>query len=426
MAIILAKKNNQFNIQRRHFYIDDESDLVTLEAEWDCGIGDLAEMPNGAIFCRHSDGYDGDLWEQKISGGGKISGSVVVVTQGDDGKMTKSVAELAQVAYSGAMVVYMDHYSGITYILTGAEPDAVFFQTFGNQDPEGRVLTLTGLDPHGEDDVWVGGSYVGMLPYPSDSIRYRTMVGKKTRGVPYHEIVVPEQTVIISEESPSGSVELQNAFSPYFKAGARVVLTMNGEQYSTDVVKDDDVLVAEFDGASAAIWYTYELGESASWFFGSDPGEYTIKLIAIVYPDAYTWSAAYPYDAVIRLSKPTVDPGNNNTATLVQGDFDTLVDAIKDHPLHIGVFGYGTNYSRATTFMVAGATLSTGGPGQQATDPEILINVIQFGGLFDAYVATSEGGSPTQKAEAFMDMTRHAVLYIAKDAETGNTIVDWK
>ena len=68
MAIILAKKNNQYNIQRRYFYIDDESDLEALESEWDCGIGDIAELPNGTIYCRHSDGYDGDLWEKRSSG----------------------------------------------------------------------------------------------------------------------------------------------------------------------------------------------------------------------------------------------------------------------------------------------------------------------------------------------------------------------
>ena len=50
MAIILAKKNNQYNVQRRHFYIDDESDFETLESEWDCGIGDLAELPNGTVY----------------------------------------------------------------------------------------------------------------------------------------------------------------------------------------------------------------------------------------------------------------------------------------------------------------------------------------------------------------------------------------
>lgn len=68
MAIILAKKNNQYNVQRRHFYIDDESDFETLESEWDCGIGDLAELPNGTVYCRHSDNYSGDLWEKRSSG----------------------------------------------------------------------------------------------------------------------------------------------------------------------------------------------------------------------------------------------------------------------------------------------------------------------------------------------------------------------
>ena len=69
MAVKLAKKNNQYNVQRRTFYIDSADDLESVEVEYDCGIGDLAELPDGTVYCRHSDGYDGDLWEVKSSGG---------------------------------------------------------------------------------------------------------------------------------------------------------------------------------------------------------------------------------------------------------------------------------------------------------------------------------------------------------------------
>jgi hypothetical protein len=259
------------------------------------------------------------------------------------------------------------------------------------------------------------------------------MVGKKAEGIPYEQVIVPEQTVDYSGEETAGGIVLQDVETQYIQPGTHVTLGISGDTYSTDFVDiGDGVIEAYFeDGETVAIidYYSSDPNHvvmiTVDADFLDEEGKCVAELTTMITPVTYDWTLAYPYDAVIRLSKPTVDSGNN-TATLVQGDFDTLVDAIKDHPLHIGVFGYGTNYSRATTFMVAGATLSTGGPGQQEADPEILINVIQFGGLFDAYVATSEGGSPTQKAEAFMDMTRHAVLYVAKDAETGNTIVGWK
>lgn len=87
MAIKLAKKNNVFNILQRTFYIDDESDLETIEAEYDCGIGDIAECPDGTIYRRHSDGYDGELWVKKGSSGGGGGGSGLPdVAAADDGK----------------------------------------------------------------------------------------------------------------------------------------------------------------------------------------------------------------------------------------------------------------------------------------------------------------------------------------------------
>ena len=88
MAVKLAKKNNQFNMQVRTFYIDSVDDLAVIETQYDCGIGDRAELPDGTVYCRHSDGYGGDLWEKKGSsgGGGGGSGSVLpAVTTSDNG-----------------------------------------------------------------------------------------------------------------------------------------------------------------------------------------------------------------------------------------------------------------------------------------------------------------------------------------------------
>lgn len=63
MAIQLFRENDSFNIYHQHFLIDEENDLVNLENEYSCSMGDRAELPDGTIYVRHSDGYNGELWE---------------------------------------------------------------------------------------------------------------------------------------------------------------------------------------------------------------------------------------------------------------------------------------------------------------------------------------------------------------------------
>ena len=91
MAVKLAKKNNVFNMQQRTFYIDDESDLDAIEAEYDCGIGDTAECPDGTIYRRHSDDYEGDLWEKKGASKGGGGSTLPDVDSEDNGKVLKVV-----------------------------------------------------------------------------------------------------------------------------------------------------------------------------------------------------------------------------------------------------------------------------------------------------------------------------------------------
>lgn len=65
MAIQLMQENGEYNIKSQHFLIDETSDLTSLENEYSCSMGDKAELPNGIIYVRHSDEFDGDLWELK-------------------------------------------------------------------------------------------------------------------------------------------------------------------------------------------------------------------------------------------------------------------------------------------------------------------------------------------------------------------------
>ena len=63
MAIQLMQENGEYNIKNQHFLIDATSDLTNLENEYSCSMGDRVELPDGTIYVRHSDEFEGDLWE---------------------------------------------------------------------------------------------------------------------------------------------------------------------------------------------------------------------------------------------------------------------------------------------------------------------------------------------------------------------------
>lgn len=63
MAIQLEKENSKFNIYEQHFLIDSAADLQILENQYSCHQGDRAELPDGSYYLRHSDSYQGELWE---------------------------------------------------------------------------------------------------------------------------------------------------------------------------------------------------------------------------------------------------------------------------------------------------------------------------------------------------------------------------
>ena len=83
MAIQKIKEGNSFNSYTQIFQIDSTNDLATLEADYNPHFGDKAELPNGTIYVRHSDGYSGDLWEIAQGSGGGVEVEAFSVTQND-------------------------------------------------------------------------------------------------------------------------------------------------------------------------------------------------------------------------------------------------------------------------------------------------------------------------------------------------------
>ena len=108
MAIKLMKVNNSFNIYTQHFYIDNISDLDTIDDEYKCQMGDIAELPDGAKYRRHSDDYFGNLWEY-YTGGGSSGNLVVQITTVEGGVVAdKTMREICTALQAGKTVNIVD------------------------------------------------------------------------------------------------------------------------------------------------------------------------------------------------------------------------------------------------------------------------------------------------------------------------------
>lgn len=109
MAIQLIKQNSKFNNLHQHFYIDSLSDLDLIESEYKCQIGDVAELPDGMQYQRHSDDYQGQKWEY-WKGGGSGGSDLPDVTVEDNGDILTVVdgAWAKATPSGGVLVVGMD------------------------------------------------------------------------------------------------------------------------------------------------------------------------------------------------------------------------------------------------------------------------------------------------------------------------------
>lgn len=87
MAIQLMQENGEYNINRKHFLLDVKDDFIDLENSYECSMGDIAELVDGTIYYRHSNEYDGDLWELNESSGG--TNKLPIVSGLDVGKVLR-------------------------------------------------------------------------------------------------------------------------------------------------------------------------------------------------------------------------------------------------------------------------------------------------------------------------------------------------
>ena len=254
MAVKLAKKNNVYNMQVRTFYIDSVDDLAVIETQYDCGIGDRAELPDGTVYCRHSDGYTGDLWAVRSSGS-KPSPSPSPSPSGSD---LPAVTE----------------------------------------DDIGKYLRVQGV-----------------------------MDGMST-------VIVPEQTVTVSQEQPVALLE--DADASLFVIGTEVLIHINDNEYVGRIAALDEGVVGWMDSSVGAIVYMEGQSGSGVIFNGSDAGEYTVSMGTVNYEPS--WVKTDP-DYKVTTDNITLIPPTEISATtewsgmymcLVE-DFDSISGALIDY-----------------------------------------------------------------------------------------------
>lgn len=158
MAIQLLKENDRFNTYHQHFLIDGSDDLTSLEANYKCQMGDVAEVVDGTRYIRHSDDYQGEKWELMESssggdGGGSTGGGVLVVNMDTEtGALDKTWQEI----HDALPLVFARDED--TYYLVGCfaddgeygavctipQPDGNIFSTFVTDSADGYPVAQDG------------------------------------------------------------------------------------------------------------------------------------------------------------------------------------------------------------------------------------------------------------------------------------------
>lgn len=186
MSIVKLKDENSFNIYHQTFLIDDNTDLDTLEQTYNCNLGDEARLPDGTIYVRHSNDYQGDLWEkiENKSGGSSLpsvsstdNGDVLTVVNGawdkaapsglpavilaDKGKhlvVNNKIQPTSTVIVPEQMASY-DAVSGM-YLMSNCVPSLFNDEGYVYAIVNGTVVSGT---PYIDEDLYI-------LPSPDDSI----------------------------------------------------------------------------------------------------------------------------------------------------------------------------------------------------------------------------------------------------------------
>ena len=79
------KEGNSFNSYTQIFQIDSANDLTIIESGYNPHFGDKAELPNGTVYVRHSDDYQGEKWELAKSSGGGSGSDLPDYSEASDG-----------------------------------------------------------------------------------------------------------------------------------------------------------------------------------------------------------------------------------------------------------------------------------------------------------------------------------------------------
>ena len=94
MGFKKIKENGVYNTLVKTFFIDNSSDLATIETNYTCDIGDVAITSDGTEYIRHSNDITGQKWafyaENSGGGGGSTESEKDVNLYDNNGNIVAS------------------------------------------------------------------------------------------------------------------------------------------------------------------------------------------------------------------------------------------------------------------------------------------------------------------------------------------------
>lgn len=265
MAIKLMKVNNSFNIYTQHFYIDNISDLDTIDDEYKCQMGDIAELPDGAKYRRHSDDYSGNLWEYYTGGG---SGSELPeVDSGDNGKVLKVVngewdKGSQTMNYGQAYYTTILDTTTVTTVSDGTYnkyEDFCSLASFSNGDAvrvtfDGTPYTLNAdVSRYGRK---LGDSATNYLHYPFyiNTASYPDYATLYTKEAGEHSIKIEKKVINITQDFRDAAltaIKYVKFMTSQLVGGTEVTCNYTRDQV-WDMFEDESPVIASTDGVLCA------------------------------------------------------------------------------------------------------------------------------------------------------------------------------
>lgn len=206
MAIKLFKVDNFSYGIHQEFLIDEKEDLEQIEIDFNCGLGDKAFVPDGTVYVRHSDGFEGELWEEEIAenGGGSSlpdyseasDGDVLSIEDGEpawktpsSGALYVTITALPDPETQELTIITSDKtYAEIDAAMTAGTPviakmvsEGFFAPMLAQKMGTTIVFLMIGFAPMGQSSMLMAAA-ITMASDGTNSMNYTSVVTMNSMG----------------------------------------------------------------------------------------------------------------------------------------------------------------------------------------------------------------------------------------------------